>query len=91
MTLRLFLPMLLEACRALADGIVRDARDIDFALIYGLGFPAFRGGLLFWADSVGLPQLLERLKPLAELGPRMAAPPLLTDLAASGESFYGRK
>ncbi|HTN74142.1 MAG TPA: 3-hydroxyacyl-CoA dehydrogenase NAD-binding domain-containing protein, partial [Pirellulaceae bacterium] len=51
-TARLFLPMLLEATRILDDKIVRDPRDIDLGLIFGLGFPPFKGGLLFWADTV---------------------------------------
>src|ERR1051325_2272555 len=59
---RLFLPMLLEATRMLEDRIVRDVRDVDLGLIFGLGFPPFKGGLLFWADTLGAAKILETLK-----------------------------
>ena len=45
--------MVLEATRILAEKKVRDARDVDLGLIYGIGFPPFKGGLLFWADTIG--------------------------------------
>jgi 3-hydroxyacyl-CoA dehydrogenase/enoyl-CoA hydratase/3-hydroxybutyryl-CoA epimerase/3-hydroxyacyl-CoA dehydrogenase/enoyl-CoA hydratase/3-hydroxybutyryl-CoA epimerase/enoyl-CoA isomerase len=87
-TARLFLPMLLEATRELADGIVHDPRDIDLALIHGLGFPPFKGGLLFWAQSLGLDRVLEMLKPLAPQGRHMEPTPLLLEMAKSGKPFY---
>jgi 3-hydroxyacyl-CoA dehydrogenase/enoyl-CoA hydratase/3-hydroxybutyryl-CoA epimerase/3-hydroxyacyl-CoA dehydrogenase/enoyl-CoA hydratase/3-hydroxybutyryl-CoA epimerase/enoyl-CoA isomerase len=87
-TARLFLPMLLEATRLLEEKVVRDPRDIDLALIYGIGFPPFKGGLLFWADTIGLDRILEMLKPLASLGPRMAPTPLLLEMAKSKKRFY---
>jgi hypothetical protein len=42
--------MIVEARKCLAEGVVRSADEIDFALLSGAGFPAFRGGLLRWAD-----------------------------------------
>jgi len=87
--MRLFLPMLLEATRVLAEGIVRDPRDVDLGVIFGLGFPPFRGGLLYWADTLGPRQVLEMLKPLADLGPRMQPTPLLEEMARSNSRFYG--
>jgi 3-hydroxyacyl-CoA dehydrogenase/enoyl-CoA hydratase/3-hydroxybutyryl-CoA epimerase/3-hydroxyacyl-CoA dehydrogenase/enoyl-CoA hydratase/3-hydroxybutyryl-CoA epimerase/enoyl-CoA isomerase len=90
-TSRLFLPMLLEATRVLQDGIVRDPRDIDLGLIFGLGFPAFRGGLMFWADTVGAGRLIEMLAPFASLGPRMQPTPLLQEMARNGQKFYGER
>src|SRR5690606_35308239 len=85
---RLFLPMLLEATRVLEEGIVRDVRDVDLGLIFGIGFPPFRGGLLFWADTVGAAELIERLKPFESLGPRMQPTALLERMAAEGRKFY---
>lgn len=85
---RLILPMLLEATRALAEEVVRDPRDVDLGLIFGIGFPPFKGGLLFWADQVGAPTILEWLKPLEELGPRFAPTPLLQELAQRNGKFY---
>jgi 3-hydroxyacyl-CoA dehydrogenase/enoyl-CoA hydratase/3-hydroxybutyryl-CoA epimerase/3-hydroxyacyl-CoA dehydrogenase/enoyl-CoA hydratase/3-hydroxybutyryl-CoA epimerase/enoyl-CoA isomerase len=86
---RLFLPMLLEATRALQEGLVRDPRDVDVAAIFGLGFPAARGGLLHWADELGAATILEMLAPLARLGPRAAPTPMLEELARHGRRFYG--
>lgn len=87
-TARLFLPMLLEATRVLEEKLVRDPRDVDLALIYGIGFPPFKGGLLFWADTMGVGKILEMLKPLESLGPRMQPTTLLLEMAKSGRRFY---
>jgi 3-hydroxyacyl-CoA dehydrogenase/enoyl-CoA hydratase/3-hydroxybutyryl-CoA epimerase/3-hydroxyacyl-CoA dehydrogenase/enoyl-CoA hydratase/3-hydroxybutyryl-CoA epimerase/enoyl-CoA isomerase len=88
LTMRLFLPMFLEATRVLEDNIVRDPRDIDLGLIFGLGFPPFQGGLMFWADTLGAATIVEMLKPFAALGNRMAPTKLLLEMAASGAKFY---
>jgi len=85
---RLFLPMLLEATRMLEEKIVRDVRDVDLGLIFGLGFPPFQGGLLYWADRIGAAKLLEMIKPLEPLGPRFQPTPLLREMAAKGRQFY---
>jgi 3-hydroxyacyl-CoA dehydrogenase/enoyl-CoA hydratase/3-hydroxybutyryl-CoA epimerase/3-hydroxyacyl-CoA dehydrogenase/enoyl-CoA hydratase/3-hydroxybutyryl-CoA epimerase/enoyl-CoA isomerase len=85
---RLFLPMLLEATRVLEDGLVRDARDVDLALIFGIGFPPFRGGLLFWADQVGAAKIIEKLKVYAPLGKRFEPTVMLSKLAQSDAKFY---
>lgn len=87
MTDRLFLPIVLEAIRALDEGIVRDSRDIDLAVIHGLGFPAFRGGVLAWADSLGAAEIVHRLEPLADLGIRMHPTPQLAEMARCGTRF----
>ena len=84
---RLLLPMLLEALRVLDEGIVRDGRDIDLAVIHALGFPAFRGGLLAWGNSIGAAEVVRRLAPLADLGIRMQPTPRLLAMAAAGEPF----
>ena len=88
LTARLFLPMLLEATRALQDQIVRDPRDIDLGLIFGLGFPPFRGGLMFWADTIGAAKIVEMLKPFEALGERMQPTPMLREMAQTGRKFY---
>jgi 3-hydroxyacyl-CoA dehydrogenase/enoyl-CoA hydratase/carnithine racemase len=84
---RLIIPMLLEALLVLDEGIVRDGRDIDLAVIHALGFPAFRGGLLAWADSLGAAEIVRRLEPLAPLGPRMTPPARLIELARTNGRF----
>ena len=88
---RLILPMLLEATRVLAERIVRDVRDVDLGLVFGIGFPPFRGGLLFWADTLGADRILKMLEPLAKLGPRMQPTPLLLEMAREGKKFHGAK
>ena len=88
LTSRLFLPMLVEATRMLEEKIVRDVRDVDLGLIFGIGFPPFRGGLLFWADTLGAAKIVEMLKPFEPLGERFKPTPLLLDMAAKGSKFY---
>ncbi len=87
-TARLFLPMLVEASRVLADGIVRQPADVDLGLILGIGFPAFKGGLLRWADSIGSAKMLEKLKAYEGLGPRFHPTDQMRQLAAAGQTFY---
>lgn len=86
---RLFLPMLVEASRVLEEGIVREPGDVDMGLILGIGFPAFHGGILRWADLQTLPKVLERLKKYEKLGPRFRPTEQMKKLAASGKGFYG--
>ena len=88
LTARLFMPMLLEATRVLEARIVRDVRDVDLGLIFGIGFPPFRGGLLFWADTMGAASIVEQLKPLEELGPRFQPTDLLLSMVPNGDKFY---
>ncbi len=86
---RLFLPMVLEATRILDEKIVRDPRDVDLGLIFGTGFPPFKGGLLFWADTLGAKKIIEMLKPLDSLGERAKPTPMVEEMAKSGRGFYG--
>ncbi len=85
---RLFLPMLVEASRVLAEGIVREPGDVDMGLILGIGFPAHRGGLLRWADSLGLGKVLEKLQRYKALGPRFHPTEQMQQLARAGKGFY---
>jgi 3-hydroxyacyl-CoA dehydrogenase / enoyl-CoA hydratase / 3-hydroxybutyryl-CoA epimerase / enoyl-CoA isomerase len=85
---RLFLPMLVEASRVLSEGIVREPGDVDMGLILGIGFPAFRGGILRWADSTGLDKVLEKLNKYESLGPRFIPTEQMRRLAAEGRGFY---
>ena len=85
---RLFLPMLLEATRILQEHLVRNVRDVDLGLIFGVGFPPFKGGLLYWADTLGAAKIVEMLKPLDDMGVRSEPTPLLLEMAAEGRKFY---
>jgi len=90
LTNRLFMPMFLEATRVLQDGIVRNPRDVDLGLIFGLGFPPFKGGLLFWADTVGAVQMLENCRQLESIGARGEPTEMLLDMARQGSTFYAQ-
>jgi 3-hydroxyacyl-CoA dehydrogenase/enoyl-CoA hydratase/3-hydroxybutyryl-CoA epimerase/3-hydroxyacyl-CoA dehydrogenase/enoyl-CoA hydratase/3-hydroxybutyryl-CoA epimerase/enoyl-CoA isomerase len=90
-TMRLFLPMLVEATRVLEEKLVRDVRDVDLGLIFGIGFPPFRGGLLMWADTLGAAKIVEALKPFEPLGNRYKPTPLLLEMAKHGRKFYDLK
>ncbi|MCA9101784.1 MAG: enoyl-CoA hydratase/isomerase family protein [Planctomycetales bacterium] len=85
---RLFLPMVLEATRLIEDGIVRNVRDIDLGLIFGVGFPPFRGGLMFWADHLGAATIMEKLKPYESIGERFRPTELLKKMATNDGKFY---
>jgi hypothetical protein len=74
--------MLLEACRLLVEGRVRDGRDIDLGVVFGLGFPAFRGGILHWAEQQGGAAILRKLDPWRERGGRFNPPELLLEWAS---------
>jgi 3-hydroxyacyl-CoA dehydrogenase len=78
-----------EGARLLEEGIAIRAVDIDITYLYGYGFPAWRGGPMFYADTVGLKNVLDRVKEFeSEHGPDLWSPaPLLQRLAESGETF----
>jgi 3-hydroxyacyl-CoA dehydrogenase / enoyl-CoA hydratase / 3-hydroxybutyryl-CoA epimerase len=86
---RLVLVMVNEAARCLAEKVVADPADIDFAMIMGTGWAPFRGGPLRYADSVGIPNLVARLHSLSEKGGNYFAPcALLTEMANQAGRFY---
>lgn len=85
---RLFLPMLLEATRLLEDGIIADVRDVDLGLIFGIGFPPFKGGLFFWADAVGPAVILDKLKKYESLGERYQPTATLKKVVTEKIKFY---
>ncbi len=87
---RMVLPMVNEAARCLAEGVVAAPGALDLAMIFGTGFPPFRGGLCRWADETGLDALIGKLERLASLvGPRFAPSDALRASAARG-GFYAR-
>jgi 3-hydroxyacyl-CoA dehydrogenase/enoyl-CoA hydratase/3-hydroxybutyryl-CoA epimerase/3-hydroxyacyl-CoA dehydrogenase/enoyl-CoA hydratase/3-hydroxybutyryl-CoA epimerase/enoyl-CoA isomerase len=87
-TRRLFLPMLLEAVRALEEGIVEDPGDVDLALILGIGFPVERGGLLRWCDRETAGKILRWLEPFRGRGGRFEPSGKLESMAERGERFF---
>jgi len=86
---RMLLAMINEAALILDEKIVASAAELDLAMIMGTGFPPFRGGLLRYADSLGLPYIVARLDELADrVGPRFKASEPLQRLVARGGKFY---
>jgi 3-hydroxyacyl-CoA dehydrogenase / enoyl-CoA hydratase / 3-hydroxybutyryl-CoA epimerase len=86
---RLVLPMVNEAAFCLEDDVVADPARLDLAMIFGTGFPPFRGGLLRYADAIGLGRVFSRLDDLAErLGPRFTPSDLIQRLANARQGFY---
>jgi 3-hydroxyacyl-CoA dehydrogenase/enoyl-CoA hydratase/3-hydroxybutyryl-CoA epimerase len=86
---RLVLVMVNEAARVLEDAIVSRAGVVDLAMIMGTGFPAFRGGLLRFADTLHPRQVLSRLEDLfAKHGERFEPAPVVRELARTDRSFY---
>ena len=86
---RCWLQMLNETARCMGEGIIRDPADVDIGVIFGFGFPPFRGGLLREADRAGLPWVVSRLEEYAARhGKRLEKAALLRDMAAKGERFY---
>ena len=88
--MRLFLPMINEAAAILKDGIVTTASDVDLGLIFGIGFPPFRGGLLRYADSEGLDKIHNALVNFSTTvsKDRYAPSSYLTDLVETKTTFY---
>jgi 3-hydroxyacyl-CoA dehydrogenase/enoyl-CoA hydratase/3-hydroxybutyryl-CoA epimerase/3-hydroxyacyl-CoA dehydrogenase/enoyl-CoA hydratase/3-hydroxybutyryl-CoA epimerase/enoyl-CoA isomerase len=85
---RLFLPMLVEASLALSEEIVRDPADVDMGLILGIGFPPQHGGLLRWAGTIGLSNIVAKLAKYESLGKRFHPTEQMRQLAASGKGFF---
>ena len=77
-----------EGARVLSEAVAQRAADIDVIYLTGYGFPAFRGGPMFYADQVGLRRVHERVAALhLEHGARWEPAPLLAQLAREGSSF----
>ena len=88
---RLLYRQAVEAARCFEEKVVTDPRDADVGSILGWGFAPWTGGPVSLIDSVGAATFVETCDRLAQTyGPRFAPPQLLRDMAASGETFYGR-
>jgi 3-hydroxyacyl-CoA dehydrogenase/enoyl-CoA hydratase/3-hydroxybutyryl-CoA epimerase len=89
---RLILPMVNEAAWCLADGIVESPAKLDLAMIFGTGFPPFRGGLVRYADARGIAAVVATLDTLSsEKGARFEPAPLLVECAKSNRTLYGKE
>jgi 3-hydroxyacyl-CoA dehydrogenase len=87
---RCFLALMNVGCDVLSEGVASRASDIDIVYLYGYGFPAYRGGPMFWAENeVGLKTALEKLKKYSAAtgGKWLQVSPLLEKLVAEGKGF----
>ncbi|SEI92719.1 3-hydroxyacyl-CoA dehydrogenase / enoyl-CoA hydratase / 3-hydroxybutyryl-CoA epimerase / enoyl-CoA isomerase [Pseudomonas linyingensis] len=84
----MMLPLCLEAVRCLEDGIVASAAEADMGLIYGIGFPAFRGGALRYIDSLGLAEFVALADRHAGLGRLYQPTEKLREMAKAGRKFF---
>jgi 3-hydroxyacyl-CoA dehydrogenase/enoyl-CoA hydratase/3-hydroxybutyryl-CoA epimerase len=88
---RLMFAQVLEAVRALEEGVLEDIREGDVGAILGWGFAPWSGGPFAWLDRIGAAEAVSRAQGLHETeGDRFAVPALLKEMAEKGESFYGR-
>jgi 3-hydroxyacyl-CoA dehydrogenase/enoyl-CoA hydratase/3-hydroxybutyryl-CoA epimerase len=88
---RLLFAQVLEAVRALQEGVLEDIREGDVGAILGWGFAPWSGGPFGWLDMLGTPYAAKRCDQLAAAhGDRFACPALLREMAENGQSFYGR-
>ena len=85
---RLMIPMANEAIRCLEEGIVASAAEADMALLYGLGFPPFRGGIFRYIETMGLANFVELADKYAHLGPIYQITDGVRQMAADGKSYF---
>jgi 3-hydroxyacyl-CoA dehydrogenase/enoyl-CoA hydratase/3-hydroxybutyryl-CoA epimerase/enoyl-CoA isomerase len=85
---RLMVPLCLESIRCLEEGIAATAVDLDMALIYGAGFPPFRGGALRYVENIGLQEFCEKADKYAELGAMYKPSEKFRQLAADKGSLF---
>ncbi|MCQ4313523.1 fatty acid oxidation complex subunit alpha FadB [Pseudomonas stutzeri] len=85
----MMIPLCLETVRCLEDKIVETAAEADMGLIYGIGFPPFRGGALRYIDSIGVAEFVALADKYADLGPLYQPTAKLREMAANGQRFYG--
>ena len=85
---RMMLPMATEMARCLEDDIVGTPAEADLALLYGLGFPPFRGGIFRWIDSIGMDKLAAASDRFADLGKSYQLTEGMREMLSSGKTYY---
>ncbi len=85
---RMMIPMCLEAVRCLEENIATSANDVDMSLIYGIGFPPFRGGPLHYIQDIGIAKFVAMTSKYISFGESYQATEKLIEMAASGEVFF---
>lgn len=85
---RLMIPMVNEVVRCLEEGIVDTAAEADMGLIYGIGFPPFRGGAIRYLETLGLDNFITMADQLSHLGEIYQVTDGLRDMAKTGRSYF---
>jgi 3-hydroxyacyl-CoA dehydrogenase/enoyl-CoA hydratase/3-hydroxybutyryl-CoA epimerase/enoyl-CoA isomerase len=85
---RMMLPMATELARCLEEDIVSSAAEADMALVYGVGFPPFRGGVFRWLDNIGMQAFIEMSDQFKHLGKLYEATDTQREMAANGSKYY---
>jgi 3-hydroxyacyl-CoA dehydrogenase/enoyl-CoA hydratase/3-hydroxybutyryl-CoA epimerase/enoyl-CoA isomerase len=86
----LMVPLCLEVARCIEENIVATPAEADLALVYGIGFPPFLGGALKYMDTIGLQAFCDKADALAAVSPLYSVPTQMREMAALGETFYGK-
>lgn len=86
---RMMVPMATELARCLEEGIVDTPMEADMALIYGLGFPPFRGGLFQWLDEIGIQSFVDMAQPYASLSPLYVPTDGMEKRRVNSSKYYG--
>jgi len=85
---RLMIPLVNEVVRCLEEGVVASAAEADMGLIYGLGFPPFRGGPIRYLETLGLVNFIEMADKYAHLGEIYQVTDGLREMASAGKSYF---
>jgi len=86
---RMMIPMINEVVLCLEEGIIASPQEADMALVYGLGFPPFRGGVFRYLDTLGVANYVAMAADYQSLGPLYQVPQLLLEMAKKQARFYG--
>ena len=85
---RLMVPMALEMIRCLDEGIVATPAEADMALVMGIGFPMFRGGICRWLDNTGISEFCAKAEKYVDLGEPYRLLDSIKTMASEGKTFY---
>ena len=85
---RLLLPLAIEMNHCIAEGIVDSAIEADMALIWGVGFPPFRGGICRWMDEQGLEAICQKADSYSDIGELYRPTQSMREMASAGKKYY---
>jgi 3-hydroxyacyl-CoA dehydrogenase/enoyl-CoA hydratase/3-hydroxybutyryl-CoA epimerase/enoyl-CoA isomerase len=85
---RLLLPLAIEMNHCITEGIVDSAIEADMALIWGVGFPPFRGGICRWMDEQGLEAICQKADSYSDIGELYRPTQSMREMASAGKKYY---